>query len=566
MSKSLLSLYEEHIYYQDTQNNFSTELWDKLPRKLGDLGNIINEKIQRREAINSETFSELRKIIQSNFKEFGLFNSQIKDKLDSWNPQDPTFEIGHQPLFFGGSSFVFNKISYAIGLSQYLESQHNLKSFPFLFIGDHDQVQNELTITRFPQFQSFTGLELKFDYDEKYESTPMAHLPLYPEEVLLDQLDKVRSNYRELFRFAKIKNEFRPLLEERLELSFDVLYESFLSSKTFSDWITKFWAKMFILVNKAPIFILKASDDRLRKLMLPYLEELLQEENRTQFFNTINSYHEKITQAGFKPGLSIRELDEVPFFYECPHCIYKSRIKLEKVNSSLEGKCPTCGEKISIDYNENNPDLSDHYQYLSPRVESRSVVINRLLKSVMRITGGGETTYHAQIIPFMRKMNYLTPVVMKNPRIYYNTPWAEKISNEISFEDLKPLQNSETFKLMSRTAKANNFDDLKSCIIETKQLLDENLKSFQAKEESLTNILQKGKNKKILKQLDQIQLYLSHNFGTFQNGKTIQEVSWNWIDLSILTGLKDLYGFYSRRLKPELPLSPTFWLTIGRYN
>ena len=48
--------------------------------------------------------------------------------------------------------------------------------------------------------------------------------------------------------------------------------------------------------------------------------------------------------------------------------------------------------------------------------------------------------------------------------------------------------------------------------------------------------------------------------------KEIQEVSWNWIDLSMLTGLKDLYGFYARRIKPDLPLSSTFWLSVGRYS
>ena len=566
MSKSLLNLYEEHIYHQAYQSNFSTELWDHLPQKIGDLPVLISEKLKFRTPIDDTTLSELKNIIKSNLISFGTFTSPIKEKLTNWSGNDPTFEIGHQPLFFGGSSFVFNKISFAIGLSKYLATQSNLQAYPFLFIGDHDQVQNELTITRFPQFQSFTGLELKFEYDSNYNSTPMAYLPLYPEDKLIDQFDKIRSNYRELFRFVKIKSEFRPLLEERLESSLDLLYESFLKSNTFSDWISDFWAKMFILKNNAPIFILKASDLRLRKLLLPYLEDLLKEENRISFIKTINEYHDKITEAGYKPGLPLREENEIPFFYECPHCIYRSRIKLESKDATLIGKCPTCEREIIIEYNINNPDLSEHYQYLSPRVESRSIIINRLLKAIMRITGGGETTYHAQIIPFMKKMNYLTPIIMKNPRIYYNTPWSEKISSEINFDNLTPLQNPETFKLMSKTAKADNFNDAKTTIIATKELLEENLKSFQAKEEEYKTALKNNKNKQLLKQLETVQLYLSHNYGSFQPEKTIQEVSWNWIDLSILTGVKDLYGFYSRRLKSELPIAPTFWLSVGRYN
>ena len=566
MQKSLLSLYEDHIYFNSTQNSFSNNLWGKLPQKVDDIQILLREKIPQRKNLDITVLNDLKSIVKSNLSEYGTFTKQIKDRLKDFNESDLTLEIGHQPLFFGGGSFVFNKISYAIALSQYLEKNENLKVFPFLFIGDHDQVQNELTITRFPQFQSYTGLEIKYEYDLNHESTPMAYLPLNGEEIFLDQCDKIRSNYRELFRFAKIKNEFRPLLEERLESIIDLFYESYLKSKTFSEWLGKFWSNIFIIKNHAPIFILKASDIKLRKLLLPYLEELLIEENRIDFINTINDYHDKITQEGYKPGLPLRDLEEAPFFYECPNCEFKSRIKLEKINASLQGKCQICNEKIVIEYDIQHPDLSDHYQYLSPRVESRSIIINRLLKAVARITGGGETTYHAQIIPFMRKKQLLTPLILKNPRIYYNTPWSERIASEINFDNLKHLQNPETFKLMASINKASTFDELKSAILKGKNLLTENMSSFQLKEEEYRTLLKDSKNKNIQKQLDLVQLYQSHNFGTFQPEKTIQEVSWNWIDLSILTGMKDIFGFYARRIKKELPLAPTFWLSVGKYN
>ena len=566
MQKSLLNLYEQHIYHESSQNDFSMELWGKIPQKHSDIPTLINQKIQKRQPISNEVLTELKTIVRETLSSYGTLTNQVKDKLNQWDEKGPTLEIGHQPLFFGGSSFVFNKISYAVGISQFLEKEFSMKAFPFLFIGDHDQVQNELTITRFPQFQSYTGLELKFEYDQNHESTPMAYLPLFNEEVLLEQFDKVRSNYRELFRFSKIKNEFRPLLEERLESSLDLLYESFLQSNTFSDWIGRFWTNLLILKNKVPIFAVKASNKKLRKLLLPYLEELLIEDNRIEYIETLNSYNEKITEAGYKPGLSIRELDEVPFFYECPNCSNKTRIKLVTTGSTLQGKCDICEEKIAIDYKPNSPDLSDHYQYLSPRVESRSIIINQLLKAIMRITGGGETTYHAQIIPYMAKKDMLTPLVLKNPRIYYNTPWAEKISSEINFDDLKPIQNPDSFKLMTAISKSQNFDELKTLISQCKSNLSENFSAFSKKEEEYKELLQNNKNKKIQKQLDTVQLYLSHNYGTFQPEKNIQEVSWNWIDLNILTGMKDFYGFYSRRLKLDLPLSPTFWLSVGRYN
>ena len=74
--------------------------------------------------------------------------------------------------------------------------------------------------------------------------------------------------------------------------------------------------------------------------------------------------------------------------------------------NTIEGKCLTCKEAIQIDYNPENPDLSDHYQYLSPRVESRSIAINQLLRAMLRVTGGGETTYHAKIIPYLNKIGW----------------------------------------------------------------------------------------------------------------------------------------------------------------
>ena len=566
MQNNLLSLYEKHIYNESNQNDFSKELWGIIPRKMSDIADLLAIRLPNRKEIEENEINQLKGLIRENLKEYGVLTAPIKEQLASWSPHDPAFEIGHQPLYMGGASFVFNKISYIIAITDYLQTHHKMNSYPFLFIGDHDNVQNELTITRFPQFQSYTGLELKFEYDPRYEDTPMAYLPLYEEDILLDQMEKIRLNYRELFRFAKIKSEFRPLLEERLELSLDLLYESFVESDNFSDWIGKFWAKLFIIVNKKPLFIVKASDIKLRKLLLPYLEDLLKEDNRTTYINTLNKYHEKIFNAGYRPGLSIRDNNEVPFFYECPNCEYRSRVKLEKDGKVLQGKCPTCNGLIQIDYNPENPDLSDHYQYMSPRVESRSIAINQLLRAMLRVTGGGETTYHAQIIPYLNKRNIDAPIVMKNPRFFYNTPWSEKVAGELSYENLKPLQTTESFKLMSAVAKAKEFDELKERIKETKQSLANNLQAFKEKEEELKAKIGISKNKKLQKELDLLQVYLSYNFGTFQPEKTIQEVSWNWIDLSILTGLKDLYGFYSRRMKSDLPLSSTFWLSVGRYN
>ncbi|MHA2362462.1 MAG: bacillithiol biosynthesis protein BshC [Candidatus Hodarchaeales archaeon] len=563
--RNLIDLYEEAFYSNNSRNPLIHDFWNELPRKISDISIHFDKMKLEKPEYDETTFLTLKKIIKSTLNHFGVRSRPVNDLLSTWTPSHGTIEIGHQPLYLGGSSFLFGKVSFALTLFNYLQTS-NCQVVPIFFLGDHDQVQNELTITRFPQVQSSRGLELKSEYPPEYTQTSMANLPKPSEDLLLEHLEKIRGNFRELFRYAKIKGYFRPLLEERLENALDMFYEAYLQSEnSFSDFIARFWAQFFIIKNKSPVFLLQASDIELRKLMLPYFEELLQDSLRIQLIQSLNEYHNKIEKAGFIPRIPLREKDYVPFFLDCPNCKTRSRSRLSTDGSTISGNCMNCKDSVEISYNSKAPDLSDYAEFLSPRVDSRSIIINKLLRTFIRVTGGGETGYYAQLIPFIRLHNS-PPLILKAPRIYYNSPWAEKTASIINFDKICTLHTSETFKRMTVVSKAKDFETMQSSIKETKEAIQSILVQLETAESTYQNQLTKGKSKQLSRKLELCQMYLSQTFGKYETGKKIQEVSWNWLDLGVLTGLKDVVGFYSRPFKPWTPIAPTFFLSAGKFN
>ena len=361
MLKNLNLLYENYIYQPENieKNALFEKFWGTIPKKINQIEKLIIKcGIQQRasEKFNIEEQEELFKVILNFHKKSKFLTPQVNDLLDNWFESIGSVECGHQPIYLGGSSFLFNKITFTSYLSS--NSFSNFKMSPIFFIGDHDEMQNELTISRLPQAYSQTGLELKSEYEGEFAFTPMHKLPKPKKNLLIDHIDKIRSNYRELFKFSRIKPENRPLLDARLEEIIGVIYESYFKSEnTVSDWITQLIGDIFLYKNKIPLLMVKGSDKNLKKLILPYLENLLSEDNRTRLISTLNRYNEIIEDSGYKAGLSIRGEDYVPFFLECPKDPTRDRVRLTTNGSTLNGICPKCNEKYSISYNKENPDL-----------------------------------------------------------------------------------------------------------------------------------------------------------------------------------------------------------------
>ena len=156
------------------------------------------------------------------------------------------------------------------------------------------------------------------------------------------------------------------------------------------------------------------------------------------------------------------------------------------------------------------------------------------------------------------------PIILKTPRVYYNTPWAEKTATLFNFDNLSTLHNAENFKRIGQLSKTQEFKTSYQLIVETKENLETTLQQLELAEINYQNKLKNGKSKQLSRKLELLQIYLSQAYGRYDKGKNIQEVSWNWLDLAILTGLDDLIGFYSRPLKLETPLAPTFFLSAGQ--
>ncbi|MHA1990042.1 MAG: bacillithiol biosynthesis protein BshC [Candidatus Hodarchaeales archaeon] len=574
MLNNLNSIYEEYIYSQakDSSNIDLTEkFWGKLPKNLQQIDEFITSNINKTRGSDKNRIDEqeaLYKIFFNFHKKYNFFTPQIQNLLENWFDSFGSIECGHQPIYLGGPSFLLNKVHYTSYLYNNLKIGKRLT--PIFFIGDHDEIQNELIITRFPQAHSPHGLELKSEYEEDFFLTPMYRLPKPNLENLLDHLDKIKQNYKELFKFSKIKSEIRPLLESRLESSIGTIYESyFKSGPSYSDWITELLGNILLFKNKLPILMVPGSDLQLRKILLPYLENLLVESNRIKLITILNEYNISIENAGFKPGISFRDKQYVPFFLECPKDKTRDRIRLSTDGDTLSGICPKCREEYSISYDKINPDLSEYAEFLSPRVDSRSISVNQLLKSYIRVTGGGETSYYAQILPYLKEININpTPLIIKHPRVYYNTPWFEKKGEELKEElnTIEILHEKENFIRMSRLSKSQEKEDLFKLVFETKQKMDdiyENLNKQASDKEKMENF---DKNRKLKRIYQLYHQYLSLGWGQYTNNKRFQEVSWSWIDLAVVTGLRDLIGFYQRSLKTQMPISPTLWLSTGKYN
>jgi hypothetical protein len=279
VQKSLTSLYDDYIFSQLKDSNkkeLFEQFWGETPKRIGNIQDfLLNKKISDRGSDNSTLDEQelLYDAIYNFHKKNNLLAPQTKILFNNWFETVGSVECGHQPIYFGGSSFLFNKLTYTSYLSSILSPKVPLT--PIFFLGDHDEIQNELTISRAPQAYSQSGLEIKSDYNNEFILTPMYKLPKPDDKLFLNHLEKVKQNYRELMKFSKINPQSRPLLESRLEESLGIIYESYYKSgSSFSDWITQLLGDILIYKNKLPILMVSGSNKELRKLILPYLEYL----------------------------------------------------------------------------------------------------------------------------------------------------------------------------------------------------------------------------------------------------------------------------------------------------
>ncbi|MFX1516945.1 MAG: bacillithiol biosynthesis BshC [Promethearchaeota archaeon] len=552
-SSSLLEIYRTAALGHPSE--LSNDLWGEIPPSFRMLKNQIKN---RREIIDFSSFHEnieiLRHLVTERHRKMGTLTLKVREALN--NLDYGFLDVGHQPLLFGGPLFLINKIT----LAEWVGTLLNIGTF--FFIGDHDSIQNELTIARFPQANSPTGLVITSLWGVP-EGTPMHKVPLPKEEWFQEIKLKIQENLRSLMKTGKVRNEYRQLLLERFYSWFDLIYDQATTTTDFSTWTQEIWSILFNIRNELGIFLNPISDLEYRQLLLPAFEFLLTENNRSRYVETLNSIYDLLVSKNIQPGLPYRETDYVPFFLECLKCKTKTRVELKIATTGiLKGKCQICTEEFTFSYNSNNPDLSEIGSNITPRSDSRAVVNNITFPLLVHIGGGGETQYYSAVIPAMKRLNISPPILIRSNRIYYNTPWGEK-----TVHTENPMLENTVYSIFTDFNKAQNENNIRETLEKMRTLLQSKYrKEIDKLNRQQTELEIHPQNRNLRKEMKRTELMLSHNFGRFSPGKDAQEVSWNWLDLAVLTGIHGICDIFQRQLKEEAYPGYTWYITAGKFS
>lgn len=552
---SLLDIYRGAALGNPTE--YSMDFWGDIPSNFQNLRKTIEQRQKQIDfASYDHNVEKFRKIVKKNHRKYGTFTRSVQNSLDLVN--HGFLDVGHQPLLLGGSLFLISKVAYSDWLGKIL----NIGTL--FYIGDHDSIQNELTITRFPQANSPTGLTVSHPDWNVPEGTPMHQVPVPSEDWLHDIKAKIQENIRALMKESKVRLDLRQLLLERFLNWYDLVYETALRSNNFSYWTQLIWTQLFNLRNNLSVFLTPSSDLEYREIVLPAFEFLITEKNRELYIETLNTYHTRITSLKLIPGLTHREDSYVPFFLECLKCPTKTRVQLNIISPGvLSGKCRVCTEDYSFSYNEKKPDLSEVKHSLTPRSDSRAIVNNYSFPLLAHVGGPGETSYYSAVIPTMRRLGINPPVLLRSNRFYYSTPWGEKSASDIN----TPMLTPEVYNVFRDYNQASEPSIVRSALESMRINLENQHKKILAflteKQETLKSMPQ---NRKLRKEILNLELMLSHNYGRFAPRKKAQEVSWNWLDLALFTGINGISNIFQRQLKQEAYPGFTWYITPGKFT
>ena len=380
-------------------------------------------------------------------------------------------------------------------------------------------------------------------------------LPLPGNEWYNQIEEEIRNSYRPMFK--PLEGASRTLYSERLEQALSITRWSYTNSSTFGEWIKRLLGRLFNIEGNLGVPLVPASDPEIRELLTEGLEFLLTRENRNNFLKTVDLITTEVSDAGYNPGMGRRGQNYVPFYYECTNkeC-NRSRTELHYEDQGntvvLTGKCPSCSEPVAIETSADSPYLGEVAKHLSLRVDSRQMVIDTIIPTVVHVGGPGEAAYYSQVIPAAHAMSIPFPLFARYPRVYFNTPWNERLAKELEEKGNTVLHRGEMFSLsgkVSRFRKKNRFDDMNEALSNLSTLiLDTHSKLNQEHSELEAKISEtKGKETEtLLEQKFDIERYLSWTFGQFAEGKLGQESSWSWIEWAINSGFGNLLGPYER--------------------
>ena len=566
-------IYNKYIQSKG-ENNLASELWGDIPYTLGDAAKIIPKiRSQYTESPNLET---LKQVMKKNLRKMGVLTDKVSESID--NMHNGVIETGQQPMLMGGPGLILNKIAYIKTLAQQSDT------VPLFYVADYDGVQAELTNMRLPS-PSSSGLQLSYPIEPREENLSIYKLSTPDEDWFRKTLEKIDSNYRGILKVLDFTK--RDKIQQNLSHAYSILKSAYYTSEDVSEFSTKI---IGILTNLeadlgTPIYCFSMPETR--PLFIEGYELLLKKSNRTKFIEATNIAAKKVETAGYRSQIGLRGKDYVPFFLECLNSeCRRIRVELKYIHkenadrATLIGKCPICEEKYSFDVKPSEPDLTEIIDWITPRVDSRQVIVDSVIPVVAHVGGPGETSYYAEVIPAVKALELPFPVYLRYTRTFYNTPWIEQMASNLKSEALPVITNNELFKHLSDWVDARNNENsdklwhahqgIENGIQTTfNQLVNE----LNQVEEEISEIKEKlrepGDRRPLIEDLKEKQTkaqmidnYLSWAFGRFSPEKFGQEVNWLWLDLAAATGVNDVLGVYLRQYNQHTPNSSMFFVNV----
>jgi uncharacterized protein YllA (UPF0747 family) len=570
--QSLHQLYSKYVNQRnirDKEQGFKAlSLWGAIPSNIREASKEV-QKIRQQYGQPAESLERLQKLMKKNLRRLGILTEQTSLNIDKLS--EGVIEVGQQPNCLGGPSLILNKIGYAKSLAR--SSSAN----PLFYVADYDGARPELTNTRVPSL-SPSGLSISYPETREFENTSIYKIEKPSEEWLTTTLDKIEESYRSLLRGTPDSERCM----QNIKQAFTIIRLAYFSTNNVSEFSTKIIGTITNLQSDLALPIYWFSMPETRQFFQHGYELLLTEQNRTRFIDAANEAVETIISLGYKPQIGTRQKDYIPFYLECPEC-KKARVELKHSPISaqiakIEGTCPKCKTAHEYSYNQSKPDLSDLVTQLTPRVDSRQIIVDSVIPILTHIVGPSETSYFAEVIPAAKALKLPFPIVMRYSRLFYNAPWIEQASQDLVKKDITATTSEALFHALSKWVNAKKAGDsqamslahkeIQLALVSSNRSLQEQLDKIESKIQELRETIKDKEDKTpIIKTINdnqqksrQITLFLSWAYGRYNPDKYGQEVNWNWLDLATVTGVDDIMGVYERMYNDDTPNAAMFYV------
>ncbi len=571
MKRSISSVYQDFIW-RDTSIELAKKLYNNPPKTFGAAVERIPalmKKYQETGWFDEAHFNKFRHGVREANQSISALSSKVNFNINRL--ENGGIEAAHQAVALGGPCYILNKAATASALAAMAQgSGHDVA--PFFFVADYDIVQPELTNIRTP-IMGQDGNLISIPVPVGYEYSPVSKIPVPKYHDWYEEVEEsIRSSYSPIFKI--LEGHTRTLFDERLEQALSIIRWAYLKSATLDEWTLHILGRVLNIEGNLGIPLIPSSSPFIRSMLVRGMEFLLTKENRDTFLKVHAESTSYIKEHGYDPGIGARSSEYVPFYYECPEeqC-NRSRTELryeeKEGNILLSGKCPSCKQTLEVETSSSKPDLESVEDFLSPRVDTRQMIIDMCFPVLAHVGGPGETAYYAQVIPIAQSLSIPFPMFVKYPRAYFNTPWSESLAQSLKEKEIPVLHQSEMFKLtgkVNRFRKKNRYDEMNSALHEFESLLMDTHKDLNR---TLNEIIDRMKTPEGKKENElpitrlELERYLSWTFGQFTEGKLGQESSWSWIEWALNSGLHDIFGPYLRAYVSELMNGSTTFINFS---